>query len=125
MKFTYEQIEEMMKEVGFKEYQIKEKIEELKLKEGWEPITFSELKRMTSMELQQVKCICWKNGKLRCSSVGIYDLKLIIENDQYVKISWSDMNGDPSFRTFFKETDLCERMNEGQTWEYGLFKKKI
>jgi hypothetical protein len=38
--------------------------------DGWVPITFEELKKMSPEKLKELKSYCWKDGNPRCDCIG-------------------------------------------------------
>ncbi len=112
----------MLKKLRFDDHQISLKLEKMEGLEGWESITFNELKEMTQDELDKLLSYCWHDGNPRCDCIGIHDVKFENRPDYY-EVTWSDSNGDPRVTT--DSLDLDEKIdNVGNgDWNYGLYRK--
>lgn len=81
-------------------------------------LTIEKLTKLSKEKLDTVKCLCWKNGKKRCKTIGIRDISIeYIENSDRIKLSWSDDAGDPIiFAEYDEEIDRISQDN----YEYTL-----
>jgi hypothetical protein len=119
-KKKYKDAIAILKLLNFKDSEINSSLASYEGVQDWEPITLRELKKMSEDELKELKSVCWHEGRLRCTSIGINKLE-IIKNKNYYLISFSDDAGDPSFY-LNKLTDKMDRCGDFE-WTYGLFKK--
>ncbi len=108
-------------ELGFNEYSIEEKIKLLILLNGYKPLTFSELKNLTTKKHKEILSVCWKNGKFRCSSIGIENLKFDIEENELISLQYSDGDGDTVLENYNMNTEI-NNIGNGE-WNYGLYIK--
>ena len=73
---------------------------------------------MDEDQLSKLVSISYKNGKERCRGVGIESLDIEpLFGGQY-SVSYSDSNGDPSYRVISEET-VMEMQGNGE-WDYTL-----
>ena len=104
--------------------------------DGWEPITYRELKEMSEEELLKLKSYCWRDGQPRCDCIGIRNLSFEkhINNEGstnihrpetiWYKIQWSDNDGDPCITMRDDEWDSnIDNVGDGE-WNYGLYREK-
>lgn len=91
----------------------------------WEPITFAELEVMPQNELDQLLSYCWMDGKGRCQTIGIWDVKMHRINNEIQYVHWSDGNGDPRINWRFFASDKIHKITDDGEWIYGLYKPKI
>jgi hypothetical protein len=118
----YKQTIDVMLQLRMTEEQILHKLIEQDELNGWEPITFRQLAQLSENELKELKSYCWHDGKPRCQTIGIYNLKIKEFFDEtHWDITFSDDNGDPKIFC----TDLDQKINNvgDGTWNYGLYKK--
>ena len=89
----------------------------------YEPITLQQLVDMNTADYEDILSYTWKDGKERDWGIGITDVDIQPNGGTSYNLSWSDSLGDPYVYDIYKHT-LIYKMNEGETWQYGLFKKK-
>lgn len=121
----YKDIIKTLRLIGMDKDEIREKIFEMENLKDLEPITLRELMSMGDDELNQLKSYCWHDGKYRCDTIGITNLKVLERNNgnrKYWVVSFSDNNGDPHFEIHSLDTPI-KKVGDGE-WDYGLFKKK-
>ncbi len=131
---NYKDFIKLMREAKMEDYQINNILSQRETFEGWEAITFKELKEMTPDELSKLLSYCWKEGEPRCDTIGISNLVITprkssyisgADHQRYIKNYWyleySDDNGDPSFE-ISNEDELIHKLGDG-TWNYGLYKR--
>lgn len=119
-KKKYKDIIAILKYFDFEDSVINSRFASYEEVQGWKPITLRELKKMSEDELKELKSVCWHEGRLRCTSIGINMLEIIKNKNSYL-ISFSDDAGDPSFY-LSKLTDKMDKCGDFE-WTYGLFKK--
>jgi hypothetical protein len=110
-------------ELGYDQYEIKDRIYQYKTLKGWTAITVKELSEMKEPELKKLLSFCWHDGETRCDCIGIQDVKIIPSHSEgNFNVEWSDMNGDPNIYGLSMD-DKIDNVGDG-TWNYGLYKKK-
>lgn len=87
------------------------------------PLTLKELKELPKDQWDKLYSLCWKNGRPRCSTIGISDLEIKQASEpDHFNITFSDGNGDPRIQWIKNETKI-HKVGDG-TWDYGLYLKK-
>jgi hypothetical protein len=121
----YKDAIKLMRQLGMDDYEIEDKLFQMDDLKGWYPITLKELLEMGEDELNKLKSYCWKEGRYRCDTIGISDLKIEKRqsgNREYWSVSYSDGNGDPHFEVH-DENEPINKIGDGY-WDYGLFIKE-
>ena len=92
----------------------------------WKAISVNQLLELSDSEKNELLSYCWKDGRYRCDTIGITNVEVLPEKTgngiEYYKVSWSDMDGDPSIFVDSLDT-LIDNIGDGQ-WNYGLYIKK-
>lgn len=89
----YKDAIKLMRQLGMDDYEIEDKLFQMDDLKGWYPITLKELLEMGEDELNKLKSYCWKEGRYRCDTIGISDLKIEKRqsgNREYWSVSYSD-----------------------------------
>ena len=87
---------------------------------GWKPITLRELQAMSEEDRKKLLSYCWHDGRVRCSCIGITDLK-VSPFKHSDRVQWSDTSGDPDFEVFDMDAPI-HNIGDGE-WNYGLYRK--
>ena len=119
-KFSDSLITDVMKEIGYDDQEIEDKLYEHNIFKGWTPITVKELQEMDENKQKELFSFCWHDGQVRCDTIGIRNLKIENSGNGW-RINWSDMNGDPTIYVSNLDT-LLDNFGDGE-WNYGLYKK--
>ena len=117
----YKDAIKVMRDIGMSDIEIEEKLGETEFFKDLIPITFQELKDMSDDERSKLISYCWHEGRYRCDTVGIHNVKFT-DYENYSLLTFSDNDGDPSieFRYYNEEID---NVGDGE-WNYGLYKRK-
>lgn len=113
-----------MSELRYTDDQIEDKILEFEELKGRNTITFQQLKSMSIDEVKELKSYTWKDGKRRCESIGITNVKIWpgeLNNRRFWVVSYSDSNSDVQFHVDDLETKV-HQIPYGP-YSYGLYKK--
>jgi len=115
------EIKRMGSELGIPQETIDALFEEQPtLSNEWKALTFKELRNIDESELPKLLSYCWKEGRYRCSCIGISELTI----DKTNTVSYSDRNGDPMIDLWTDIDDDFKIDNVGDgTWNYGLYRK--
>ena len=119
----YKEFISMMKKLRYEDHEIEMKLDEMEDLDGWEPITFGELKEMSQEEKSKLMSYCWHDGNPRCDCIGIQDVNFTPGRRQGEwNVQWSDIDGDPHLHGY-KLDVLIDNIGDGD-WNYGLYKRK-
>jgi hypothetical protein len=91
-----------------------------KMMSSLNPVTIQELSEMSEDELKTLYSLCWRNGKPRCSCVGISDVRITKSKwSDRLNVSWSDDDGEPCVDGYMGSK--INKLGDGE-WEYGLYR---
>ncbi len=110
-------------DLDFDQEEIDEKVNNKIFSEKWRPVTIGEVKDMDVSKHANLMTGCYENGEERYYAEGIFDLKIIKNDNETYDISWCSGHGDPSASGFSLET-LVYEIGEGDEWEYCLYTEK-
>lgn len=108
------------KELNMSDTEINNKIFLLELKNGYTPLSLSDLENLNKEKLSEVLSICWENGKYRCHSIGIDNVSIETSKALF-KVTWQDSNGDPLL--YLEKNEIIDNITSDGDWYYGLYIK--
>lgn len=111
----------LMRRAGLDDEFIESTLHERNDLDGWEPITFKELKKMSEDKLKKLLSYCWHDSSPRCDTIGITNIVFSKVSKSQNKLEFSDDCGDPEIY-FSDENQKIHKLGDG-TWNYGLYKK--
>lgn len=115
---------DQLRKLGIDDGDIEDVLQQKEDFNGWKRITLKELMKMNEGDLSKLMSYCWHDGRPRCDTIGITDLKVEERksgNVVYYHVEFSDGNGDPSFEVRDINQEL-HKVGDGE-WDYGLYKE--
>ena len=111
---------EVLHKIGMDDDEIEDRLTSMDELAGWEAVTPRELQAMTEEELSGLMSYVWHDGRPRCDTIGITDLK-VTQGTYSVRVEFSDRNSDPDFEVLDMDTKIHNK-GDGE-WNYGVYRK--